>query len=80
MFDDSDGVETDMAAGLPSGFEAVLDIEGDDFDDDYRLSDEEPRAVQTPGEAPAPKFQGKGVKAYLVTCTSYNTCVGGSDM
>ena len=79
MFDLSNGVETDMAAGLPPGLDNVFDIEESDLDDDYCLTDEEPAAFQTPREAPVQIVQENAVKAYLVKRTSYNTCVSSSN-
>jgi hypothetical protein len=74
-FEFSDGIATNLEAGLPPGVEPFFQMEEPDSDDDYDDPAEVPAEIQPPIDAAAPVLPGRTVKAYIVKYTAYRTFV-----
>jgi len=83
VFDFSDGIATNLEAGLPPDVESVFEMEERDSDGDYDapvqdLAGGDPLEIMPSIGATAPLLSERIVKAYVVKYTAFRTSVGGS--
>lgn len=80
-FSFSDGIETDVNAGLPPGIEPSFDLQECDLDSDFDGPVEDDLAIEPQSQASpnVPESPQRAVKAYLVKYTAYKTLSGESN-
>ena len=76
-FSFSDGVQTDLNAGLPPDIETFSDLEecdlDSDFDDPVEGDSAEPQPKVSPDTSRSPQ---ESIKTYVIKYTAYRTSVG----